>query len=379
MKKKVLLSMFSFLMLFALMLGVNASLNIPANTTAKAPTVIPAENAELYGSVTQGFDFSKISFTSTSGADIQGKSDMQKIILSANVDFTKTGLEVLGSNWFSAYCLDGNLKYPIFGYLNRNFVEDISSDYQKQLDAYVLSALFNEKSLYSVLQKAQGKVATPTITYTVKDGKSAEETVNSLNANESVTVSITEVKYDDISSQTTITGQELTNNNGDAYELTFKKADALLDKYTTTKMGDGNKSYDQALWILEHTYPTLELKASLTYAGVDYDKLKSELDTLEGSAVDEDKIENYVYSTIQYAIWKVYDGIEIEGRKLGTELKGSEELNKLYNFLIQDRDIYNGYSNLQFTNELTLNRPEEGKEIFKENSETYVYGPYTAN
>ena len=90
MKKKVLLSMFSFLMLFALMLGVNASLNIPVNTKAKAPTVIPAENAELYGTVTQGFDFSKISFTSTSGADIQGKSDMQKIILSANVDFAKT-------------------------------------------------------------------------------------------------------------------------------------------------------------------------------------------------------------------------------------------------------------------------------------------------
>src|SRR5574344_601926 len=82
--------------------------------TAKAPATIPSEDTTMYGKVDTAFDYSKISFSSSpSGVTITGKTDMKKIMLATG--YTATGLN---EDWFSAYCLDGKKKYPVYGLSN---------------------------------------------------------------------------------------------------------------------------------------------------------------------------------------------------------------------------------------------------------------------
>ncbi len=392
MKKKILMSLLTFLAFTCLALNVNATiLNIPSDTEAKAPLDIPGENAMLYAALAEPFDFSNIKFTVAGNESeyITGHSNMQKIFLTSKPDFTKSGLAVLGDNWFTAYCLDGNLKYPQYGYLNSGLAKSAvdSSDYKKMLDNYVLGALLNNQAGYKAIEEKGDGFYAPTVVYEVvnpkfeANAKTAEQQyIEYLDAGNALEVKVTKLEYVIYeSSNKEITADELGLKKLETSDanFSFKKEDALLDKYTTTKMN--SRTYDHALWILEHSYPTVELKQTLETAGADYDKLIEELKISGTDDAKRKQVGNYVYATIQYAIWKSYDGIDEGGKKLGDKLVGSEELNKLYQYLIKDRAEYNGYSNLKFTNTLTLDQPASGKEIYKENDKTYTYGPYKAN
>lgn len=117
-------------------------------------------------------------------------------------------------------------------------------------------------------------------------------------------------------------------------------------------------------------------------ADASYTNLITEIKALhqELSLTDEEwekLTENYVYSTVQYAIWRVNNSITDGNAKLGNELIGSSELNKLYQYLIKDRSEYEGYYDKQFTNTLDLKKPDSKKEIFSETKDYYVYGPYS--
>ena len=121
----------------------------------------------------------------------------------------------------------------------------------------------------------------------------------------------------------------------------------IYDKYVASDASkDVASKYENALWILEHSYPTLDLNETLNAAGVDKDLLKTQIKELQKKAsnvtpaenytqafnsgalenygklgltpfaADQTKanatdaelnelLENYVYSTVQYAIWKV--------------------------------------------------------------------------
>lgn len=154
-------------------------------------------------------------------------------------------------------------------------------------------------------------------------------------------------------------------------------------------------NYNHALWIVEHSYPTLELDKALEIAGVDKTKLDTQLKTLysitgtdEGAAALLQKTkQNVVYGVTQYAIWatvgnKVKDGDNdtVTLGKTMTFKVGTEdfELNKLYNYLLQDRAEYNGYSDPKiYTNEITLSSPT--KEYAGETADGYLYGPFKAN
>ena len=136
--------------------------------------------------------------------------------------------------------------------------------------------------------------------------------------------------------------------------------------------------------MIEHSYPTLSLEDSLTAAGADYDNLKNEITALHVTATEEEitkLIENYVYSTVQYAIWKVNDGVDYNGKTLGNELVGSEELNKLYKYLIEDKGntFYANYGKNAYTEELSIVKPNTKKEIYEETNDIYKYGPYKVN
>ncbi len=389
MKKKLTLSLLTFFVFSVLTLNVNATLlEIPIDTDAQAPVDIPKENSQLYAALTEKFDFSKIKFT-VDGNDneyIAGHTNMQKIILTESFDTTKSGLAVLGDKWFTAYCLDGDLKYPQYGYFNSAAAVaaealDSGKTEEDKLKIYILAALLNNSGLYDALEKAKGYSVDPVVDYTISGGKDAKTTLEDLRAGKEITIDVQKVTYHDLrGGQLEIPAKDLAKSDVSTYTLKFKLEDAVLDKYTTTKMND--RTYDHALWILEHSYPTMPLNTSLDYAGVDSVKLKEELKTLDKSINDgniDGYLKNYVYSTIQYSIWKVYDGINNDGKKLGNTLVGSEELNKLYQFLIKDREEYNGYSTLNFTNKLNLEQPASGKEIFKETDSAYTYGPYKAS
>lgn len=376
MKKKLFLSLFVvFACLFTFIGGVNA-------TTAKAPSAIPDENDTLYAILDDQFDFSKISFKSATegGENIVGHNYMKKIMLTANPVLTgTTKTEKLGESWFTVYCLDGQLKFPMYSITNFTFTNGMSDEIK--LQAFIMFSLFNNIELNEVFKTVSGYTIDPSITYTLNEGTVADALAK-LTAGQEVSLKIQKIDYTNTEMQTkTITAADLSKTAGTTdYDLTLTPANLLFDKYTAKKMS-GN-DYNHALWIIEHSYPTLDIATSLSLAGANHDNLVTEIKTLHNGETHTDEewealVENYVYSTVQYAIWKVNGGIDLDGAKLGNSLVGSTQLNLLYTYLIIDRSEYTNYSSLQFTNTLALNQPAAGKEIKEETKDYYLYGPYS--
>ena len=197
-------------------------------------------------------------------------------------------------------------------------------------------------------------------------GTSASELVNAFNTGNEVTVTITKVSYDNAV-------------NSISYPLTikFKKSDVMYLDYSVTSLG-GNYDYNHALWILEHSYPTLTVEKALEEAGASYTTLLTEMETLyTGKTADEIKslAEDYVFAVVQHSIWRAADA-SFNGKKLGDTLTGSTELNKLYQWLNQDREIYTNYDSLSYDNTIEFIKPATGKEVFSSTSDTIKYGPY---
>lgn len=376
MKKKLLMSLF---VVFACILTFLCRVNA---TTAKAPSVIPGENDTLYAVLDDQFDFSKISFKSaTEGGDnIVGHNYMRKIMLTANPVLTgSTKIEKLGDSWFTVYCLDGGLKFPMYSVTNFTFSSGMSDEIK--LQAYIMFELFNNIELNDVFKTVSGYTIDPSITYTLNDD-TVTSALGKIAAKQEVSLKIQKIDYTNLEGQTkTITAAQLAKTTGATdYDVTIVPADILLDKYTAKKMTGSD--YNHALWILEHSYPTLDISTSLTLAGANYDNLVTEIKTLHNGETHTDEewaslVENYVYSTIQYAIWKVNGGIDLDGVKLGNSLVGSTQLNLLYTYLIIDRSEYTNYSSLQFTNTFELNKPSTKNEIKEETKDYYLYGPYS--
>ena len=202
----------------------------------------------------------------------------------------------------------------------------------------------------------------PTITYTCPDGYTGPSTTHKCKKT--------------IDSTTT-------------YAITFKSTDILFDIF---KESGNLDNYGHALWILEHTYPTLSLEDALVAAGATLDGVKQEVRDLYSPA-DEDLnsvTENVVYGIIQYALWYSVgengkNGVDPNGVTIGTTIvnvaNSSDQLtnlNSLYEYLIRDRDEYATYATATYSNEIKLTKPKAGKEIFKETKTAYTYGPYSA-
>lgn len=356
--------------------------------TAKAPSEVPAKNAILYGTVDDTFDFSKISFATRDGGTVTGKSEIRKIMLAAGyADGVDGGTPSLDNNWFTAYCLDGSLKYPLnnFSRLGYNASSTDKARFELALEIALSNKTNSVGTLYTAFQGAKGYTLGPIINF---EGKSEwtdtdyTDNLNTILAGNPVTVKVTEVSYSKPSGDLyTLNTEKLykANNNHDL-EVEISLANILFNLYTTDVMPN-SIDYNHALWIIEHTYPTLDIETALKEAGASYETLKSEIVALhEGETLSEaaltDLVENYVYFTVQYAIWKIYDGLP--GTSLGDSLTGSTQLNLLYQYLIQSRTVYASYGNsYSFTNDISLAEPSPKKTIFKETDTTYVYGPYS--
>ena len=365
--KKINLSLLFVMLFMASVICIKAA-------TAKVPSVVPSEGDVLYADTDEEFDFSAISFSSVpDGARITGKKSMKKIMLSPGIDVNGK----INDEWFTAYCLDGMLKYPLWFYkgMPATFTEDLVRN-------AAVVVLYKDPSLYNLFNPYLDNYY-----YTTEGADISDQTVNDFNAGNSVTVTLSSIKYFKDSELGTVTSSQINSVkgiSGDAeYSVTFSKSDIMIDKYTTINMPD-SLYYNRALWIIEHSYPTLSIDDALKEAGADYDKLFSEIKALHNGYNDEqvaEALENYVYSTVQYAIWRSEDGyketIDNNEYALGDTLYGSNELNKLYKYLIKDRDVYENYDSVVYDNKLEIVKPSEGKEIFRENEDSYVFGPYS--
>lgn len=402
---KVMSLLFVALFLFVAGNRVFAKLSIPNNTKAQRPNPIPeVGDKNLYGTVTETFDFSKLQFSAASGGtDISGKSDLKKIILGKlKNNITSTSgltLDTTFDNWFTAYCLDNTKKYPEYGLLTSTAYLNASTD-QEKVELIILAAIsLDDKVQAAVRRKGALNGGNLTAIQVVAtdgsenfydlDGTDTATTVvnNTENLETSVTIHLKKIDYYQGLTPITVSAADiLRDSSATSYDLVFKGKDILLEQYEATN--NSISGYDHALWIIEHSYPTLGLRASVEAAKVNYETLQKEICVLEGHTYDdatntcegfaelEDYVENYVYGVVQYAIWKsTSQGVGLE---IGTSVTNSTQLNKLYQYLIRNRSEYRGYSTKTFANKITVVSPKTGKEQYKETSSAYIYGPYTA-
>ena len=418
--KKTLFSIITLFVACFFAVNVNAAVNrlsIPNTTKAVSPETVPSTSDVLYGTTTEAFDFSKVQFAGSEASDpaVAGKTDLRKIIIGDLKDLTSVSsltLDTTFNKWFTAYCLDNAKKYPIYGLLTSRTYANASTA-ELKLDEVVLAAIANDDNVQKAVSNKSnltgGRIFSVQVVeidaesgdvvdrfYELTGTETASDVIANIeNLNTSVTIKLKKVVFtDESATQIEVTAADITGNESDTtYDLVFKGKDILFEKYNVTDTGSNIvKSYDHALWIIEHSYPTLALKTSIEATGADYDVLRKEICVIEGHTYDEttstcsgfdaldDYVENYVYGTVQYAIWKV-TGHKVGTKTIGNELANKDvlgELNKLYTYLIKDRN-YTGYATKTFTNKLTVSTPKDGKELYKESKDKYVYGPYTVD
>lgn len=483
MKKKTLLSV------FALLMFLGATINVNAKITAKAPTkeipnnsityaVLEPRNEELNASHKIGFTTDHADFNIVVGTmrkiAMVGKND---IVWSGAplLDPSNTVNDLLGTDYFTTYCLDGMRDYPQYSLTNNNDVPTMLSGlteatgYSTGAAALAHATLFsviNSGKYYEQLAQFRDQTGIPNVkvkfTSTTPDGTleavvdktgpvaitgsegtlinideilddddaaEAASIVNALSAQiiqqlrddptESVTVDLLEIDFSDavgMTIPTELTAAILTGDAGvESVEVELTAQDILVDTYTTRQLT--NTDYNRALWIIDHSFPTYDLDGTLANAGVNYETLKDEIlglytsDTYAVVARESDNknksteeknqdtavlnslktggeydpakvkslIEDYVYATVQYSIWYTTGYFRSNGTEncyLGDTLLGSEQLNRLYQWLIQDRAEYNNYSTERFTKTVTVGSSDAK---LKENKDYYTYGPYVAN
>ncbi len=389
--KKNILKTLTVLFAFVLFTLNISAVTQPTDEAARVPSRIPDVGAKLYATVQDPFDYSKIKFVNGSN-QVSGSTTMRKIVMTDKFEYAETGGDIgVGTDWFSAYCLDGRLKYPENGiyFASRNNV----TTYEDFLKVMVEQALLNQSNttneMYQLIKDARNYKAAFTAEFTTPGYNDAQSAIESIKPTTPLTVNISRVVFANAQGATKIiTAAQLNaaiGKTGDVFELVINASveenNYLFDIYTVKAM-DKTISYNRALWMIEHSYPSLSLKDSLAIAGADYDKLTNEIKALETSATTaelEKLVENYVYSTIQYAIWKVNDGVDMAGNTLGNELTGSEELNKLYKYLIEDKGtaFYASYGENTFSGTLSITKPTAKNEIHEQTNEIYKYGPFS--
>ena len=428
MKKKLILALTVLFVCCTFMIGF---VNAKDTVDARVPEAIPDTNDVLQAILDAEFNFSAIKFSSESGGEITGSEHMKKILLTVNPG-DETNIK--GESWFAVYCLDSGLKYPQYSFMNFGNMSALSETNQVQL--YIMFSLFNNPLYTEKFAGATGRIIEPTITYELAEGLTDTTVLQKITSGEAVSIGVKKIEYIDLENtenNLVITAQDLTGDeNIDTLNVDILKSDLLLDKYTAHPLR--TKNYNHAMWIIEHSYPTLSLKESMSYAGANLYEAMAEILVLTGqdtaivgafgggaaagvdneaklkmafealgvcdknaistvtgtpeamitdqlcqsmlnNYIDQSRIEDYVYSTVQYAVWKATDGYEQNGEKLGNTLNGSDQLNKLYSFLIRERDVYSNYLNQSYTD--TIELVAASGNTMKEDGDYYVYGPYS--
>ena len=436
MRKKLLFSVLALFVFSVFTISVNAAgatvLSIPYLTESKAPTKVPKDGAKRRVTLTETFDFSPVEFETADGGSLSGGDEMQKIIVFNADPLTelvmtnegKPGIldtasfgdpEKLFKDWYTAYCLDASKQYPMYGLYNNvdittygtafNTFKTAYQAYGAAVQAYqgeqstanleamnaagtaadmaaypilnrmVRAAFVNNPDMQTYIGGKQiveldSNNGNGTPYYTIGGGKTAKEIVYGISTNptEDITVTVGTIK---VSNSLAEPATSVDVNK----DITFTAIDGTFDKYLVTD--DVASKYASALWILEHSYPTLTLQRSFDLANVDADALKAEVSTLSGvtdEAALAKTVEGYVYATIQYAVWKTV-GAEVDGKVLGPSIKNATELDKLYRYLTKD-DHSNYGKNTDVSTKVSISGDTEK---YKKTNDGYKFGPFTAS
>ena len=187
MKKKVFLSIFALFVFCVCLIRVNAAneplFSVGWDVVSKAPqldsnnNLILPDDSLAYGTISQGFDFSKVVFADNSGNDLPGKGSLEKIIIGEirknNITNNQSAKKQSGetneqyvtrllNNYFTAYCLDEGKKYPTYGLFNSRglfgyshavnsdgtFADDTSG---ALLSSIALAAIMNDSNFSSMV------------------------------------------------------------------------------------------------------------------------------------------------------------------------------------------------------------------------------------
>ncbi len=480
MKKKLLISTIVLFMFSVCLIRVNAAISTPLfhvenSVSAQAPKTVPADNSTLHATITDEFDFSKIKFLPATGStNITGRSDLRKLIIGrTSSDVTahpitgnnsaKDGLGTLFGDWFTAYCLDKDKKYPEYGLFNdygpesypqgvtvvsNNYVFDetyINDDNHQERQvlfqvALIKAFILMDTRFSSLLTKGYANGYTDVVIYYNGVGSTSDPSsagikgtgvnivptgTNNLNdfykyfMGDTTTAATAGVEYialfnsdtrdvivfvanDDVKDAITapdavfeglaatkfdyILGTA-TAADKDYVELNTRLGDLAFPKYKASNNTAGIENYERILWIVENTYPTVDVDQALTLAGVKVEDFDANVKTLYGTAVPDTTEgkktyrENVVYGLVQYAIWKSA-GAKFNNVKLGNDIADADTykaISAFYKYLIGST-IPTGYSgNDTYSKGIDIAYPQKNKELFKETTNAYIYGPFSAS
>lgn len=367
---------------------------------AKIPTTVPTQGEELHSMLDAKFNFGlcdaegkncKIYFPTDKNGKIDTINNIQKIILSKNTTLDSNGFFV---DYFSAYCLDGQLKYP-------EYSAHTETDVIEQIRKSVINSILSDETYINLLKtkgfpdepaavslQIQVNFEAPTeasktayaagedLVVTLKDLPGTDESGNPVSGTEAA-IKLFYLKDEEFGLQSKILVSDLPTAT-----ITINKTSSLYDKYTAINMPENSINYNKALWVIEHSYPTITIDELLRDAGSSKDAVVSDLVKL-GLTNEQalDQLPDFIYTVTQYSIWKVQDNyvryIDGVAHKLGDTLVGSTELDKVYKYLIANRgDIYTNYDTHVYGQDLTVSVPETGKELYKTSDTAYRYGPY---
>ena len=424
MKKKLLLSVVMLFAMSVLLIKVNAAttlLPLENSFKAKAPSNIPADGADVKATVTETFDFSKMTFKASDGTSINGIDHLRKILVgvpksgatykivenSGNYQLQNSELSSYFSEWFTAYCLDSSVDYPYYGVLNNSYLLDglKEGNNEDTISEVVRIAIQNSDAFKPLFQNVVAKMGGNSfwIEEVKFDTANLADMVSKLKNDEAFTIKLNYIKVsfdrsyyfianDSVKTTYSIpdssVGGYLTSDHSNNYvNVPAKLSDLAFHNYVSKDVSN-DTSLNHALWIVEHSYPTIGISETLSSALVNEATLDSQIRTLYEAEIggDNNKFntikENLIFATIQYAVWNSVHS-SVEGNYLGNEMTtkvgtADFELNKLYAYLVKDRAEYNGYADPKYySKDITVVGPT-GDALYKTEDDAFIFGPYKA-
>lgn len=336
---------------------------ISVQAKATYPKSNPTVNKDLYVTVDEKFDFSKVKF-----GEAVGSSELKKIFLG---DYDSTNPYNLKDS-FTAYCLDASKLYPDQGY---QYVSKLGTTAEAKTYQALISTVFNSEFNYKSSELSGFKY----LGSVEFENATAEEIINALEAcrTNAACALPTGVKINNMyKSKDGINVSSMEINK--IIDVTLEKA--LYQKYKVEQASTANvKGYEEAMWIISNTYPMITIDNMLSkVGGLTLEGIKDDIKTLEGT-VSDDLIDKYIYSIVQYAVWHVTGSQDDQGKTIGVELsavdssKSIPNLSKLYSYLITEGKKHDTYS--PGTIKINVNKPE--KPVEKETSTEITSGKYS--
>ena len=407
--------------------------------------IILPDADKTYGTVGGMFDFSPVKFLDTAGNEVAGDEYLEKIIVGGLGTITDNNsakkqsgesneqyVNRLLTNYFTGYCLDKNLKYPEYGLFNSYaYADGVKADGSYNADvadpvkfraAIVQAAVINDPAFTNIANKLldefngdlTGLQMIPTDQNNA--GYEAESipagNIDSFGPNfmgdtqaPEIKIGISYIGFYKMggSKQVYFAASEATHNDlensypdasvyyltgsaysGDYYPLKTNLAELAFQKY---KKSDAGNKHNHALWIVENSFPTLDVDTTLSLAGVNKADFDAKIKSLYSEANDNN-IAQYekmiMFGIVQYAVWQV-EGAKVDGHKLAPTMTSAatatDPFDILYRYLTQAEVPSNYDRPTAYSNKITVTKPDSKKALTNKvdpAGKYDFYGPYKA-